>query len=138
LLEVFWATDNHCAQAWSRQYMSAIFYQNAEQKRLAEVTKARAAARAGRPITTAVLPLGTFYLAEDYHQKYRLRGQRDLMREFTAMYPNDADLVNSTAAARVNGFLGGNGTPELLEKEIAQYGLSPDGAARLRELVHRR
>jgi peptide-methionine (S)-S-oxide reductase len=135
---MFWATNNHCAQAWSRPYMSAVFYANDEQKRLALESRERAGARAGSRITTEVLPLGTFYLAEDYHQKYRLRGRHDLMREFQAMYPNDADFVNSTAAARVNGFLGGNGTPALLEKEIDSYGLSPDGAARLRELVKRR
>jgi len=135
---MFWSSDNHCAQPWSRQYISAVFYGNDEQKRLALATKERAAARAGRPITTEVAPLGTFYLAEDYHQKYRLRGRRDLMREFKSMYANDADFVNSTAAARVNGFLGGNGTPDLLEKEIDSYGLSAEGKARLRELAGRR
>jgi hypothetical protein len=118
--------------------MSAVFYHNDEQKRLALRTKEAAAARMGIPIKTPVLPRGTFYLAEAYHQKYRLRGQRDLMREFRAMYPDDADFVNSTAAARVNGFLDGNGSPELLEKEIDSYGLSPQGAARLRELVQSR
>ncbi len=135
---MFWGSDNHCAQAWSRQYMSAVFYGNEEQKKLALKTRDRAAARVGRPITTEVLPLGTFYLAEDYHQKYRLRSRRDLMREFQAMYPNDADFVNSTAAARVNGFLGGNGSATLLDKEIDSYGLSPEGTARLRELAKRK
>jgi peptide-methionine (S)-S-oxide reductase len=118
--------------------MSAIFYHNDQQQRLALKTKQAAAARTGLPITTPVLPLGTFYLAEAYHQKYRVRGRRDLMREFRAMYPDDADFVNSTAAARVNGFLDGNGSPELLEKEIDSYGLSPQAAARLRELVQSR
>jgi peptide-methionine (S)-S-oxide reductase len=117
--------------------MSAVFYHNDEQKHLALKTRDAAAARAGLPLTTQILPLGTFYLAEDYHQKYRLRGRRDLMREFQAMYPNDADFVNSTAAARVNGFLDGNGSPELLAKEIDTYGLSPQGAVRLRELAKR-
>jgi peptide-methionine (S)-S-oxide reductase len=46
------------------------------------------------------------------------------MREFRAMYPDERDFVNSTAAARVNGFLGGNGSRALLEKEIGSYGLS--------------
>ncbi len=135
---MFWGSDNHCAQAWSRQYMSAVFYANDEQQRLALQTRDRAAQRAGRPITTEVLPLQTFYLAEGYHQKYRLRGRREFMREFQAMYPNEADFVNSTAAARVNGFLGGEGSAELLDKEIDSYGLSPEAAAHLREYVRRR
>ena len=138
LLDLFWASTNHCGNGGSRQYMSAIFYHNDEQKRLAVQTKEAAAAMKRLPVTTQILPLGTFYLAEGYHQKYRLRGQRELMREFRAMYPDDADFVNSTAAARVNGFLDGNGSPELLEKEIDSYGLSAQAAARLRELVQSR
>ena len=125
-------------QPWSRQYLSAVYYGNEEQKRLALKTRERAAERAGQPVTTDVLPLGTFYRAEDYHQKYRLRCRRDLLREFKAMYPTEADFVNSTAAARVNGFLGGNGSPALLEKEIESYGLSPAGAASLREVAKRK
>jgi methionine-S-sulfoxide reductase len=138
LLDMFWATDNHCAQAWSRQYMSAVFYADEAQKDLALKTRDRTAAKLGQRVTTEVLPLGTFYLAENYHQKYRLRCQRAFMNEFRAMYPNEADFVNSTAAARVNGVLGGNGTPQLLGQEIDGYGLSPDLAGRLHEYVSRR
>ncbi len=54
------------------QYRSAIFYADAEQKRVAEaylaqLQKARAFAR---PIVTEVAPLKTFYAAEAYHQDY--------------------------------------------------------------------
>ncbi len=135
---MFWATDNHCAQAWSRQYMSAVFYADDSQKQLALKTRDRTAARLGQRVTTVVLPLGTFYLAEDYHQKYRLRNTWEFMNEFRTMYPNEPDFVNSTAAARVNGFLGGNGTLRLLDKEIDGYGLSPNLAGRLHEYVSRR
>lgn len=54
------------------QYRSAIFYHNAEQKRLAEEAKA-ALERSGRfqkPIVTEILELTEFYPAEDYHQNY--------------------------------------------------------------------
>jgi peptide-methionine (S)-S-oxide reductase len=136
LLEMFWATNNDCALSGSRQYMSAVFYHNDEQKRLALATRARAAARIGRPTAAAILPLDKFYLAEDYHQKYRLRARKELMREFKAMYPNDADFVNSTTAARVNGYLGGFGSAATLEKEIDHFGLSPDGAAWLWQRVN--
>jgi peptide-methionine (S)-S-oxide reductase len=118
--------------------MSAVFYADDAQKQLALKIRDRTAAKLRQRITTEVLPLGTFYLAEDYHQKYRLRSQRTFMNEFRAMYPNETDFVNSTAAARVNGFLGGNGTPQLLEKEIDSYGLSPILADRLYQYVIRR
>jgi peptide-methionine (S)-S-oxide reductase len=54
------------------QYRSAIFYENGEQKRIADAyiaqlgkTKAFA-----EPIVTQVVPLQAFYPAEGYHQNY--------------------------------------------------------------------
>jgi methionine-S-sulfoxide reductase len=134
LLEVFWATPNSCAQADSRQYMSAVFYHNDGQKKQALQTRDREAARRKMKIATAVLPIQTFYQAEDYHQKYLLRQHRDLLREFTAMYPEPAHLTASTAAARVNGYLGRHGSEALLLKEIGSLGLSPEGKETLLRL----
>lgn len=84
------------------------------------------------------MPAGTFWPAEDYHQKYHLRGQPLLLRELQAIYPNEADFVRSTAAARINGYLGGNGTLAQLEGELPLLGLTPEAGRRLRELVARR
>jgi hypothetical protein len=137
LLDIFWATHNPCARAGSRQYMSAVFYHSDAQKDLAQKSSAREAARHGAGLTTAILPLTAFYLAEDYHQKYALRNS-DLMREFRAMYPDERDLVNSTAAARVNGYLGRNGSPAALEQEIERFGLSAQACDTLRHSVQPR
>jgi peptide-methionine (S)-S-oxide reductase len=52
------------------QYRSAIFVANAAERRIAEATKARAAALLRKPIATLVLPAGAFYPAEGYHQDY--------------------------------------------------------------------
>ncbi|TAH50971.1 MAG: peptide-methionine (S)-S-oxide reductase [Chloroflexota bacterium] len=54
------------------QYRSAIFYHDAEQKRVAEGTiKALTEAHAFHdPIVTQVVPLDEFYPAENYHQDY--------------------------------------------------------------------
>jgi len=54
------------------QYRTVIFYHNEEQKRLAEKSKVAlsASGRFNKPIVTQILPASTFYLAEDYHQKY--------------------------------------------------------------------
>src|SRR5262249_25914037 len=113
---------------YSRQYMSAVFYHDEQQKETALRTRDREAARRGRNIVTPVVPLTAFYRAEDYHQKYNLRNRRELLREFAAMYPDDPrGFTDSTAAARVNGYLGGNGRLEDLEKEIDRLGLSPAG-----------
>lgn len=111
--------------------MSAVFYHDEEQKRLAEAAKAKHALDVDGPIVTPILPFSGFTLAEDYHQKYRLRGEDDLVAEFEAIYPRWDDVVDSTAAARVNSFLSGYGSLEQLEKEIESYGLSQGGRDRL-------
>jgi peptide-methionine (S)-S-oxide reductase len=114
--------------------MSAVFYHNDEQKRLAFQTRDEEATRRRAPILTELLPATTFYPAEDYHQKYMLRNHDALMREFRAMYPDERAFRDSTAAARVNGCLGGHGSRALLDKEIERWGLSPAAQAELREL----
>jgi peptide-methionine (S)-S-oxide reductase len=115
--------------------MAIIFFHNEEQKRLAMETKQRQAGRAKGKIFTEVVPFTAFYAAELYHQKYSLQQEPDLMKEFKAMYPETNDFTNSTAAARINGYLGGYGTVKVLQTEIDSYGLSPAGKERLLSLL---
>jgi peptide-methionine (S)-S-oxide reductase len=60
------------------------------------------------------------------------------MEEFTALYPDLTDFVNSTAAARVNGYLGGYGTLADLQTEIDDWALSPETREMLLEIVMNR
>jgi peptide-methionine (S)-S-oxide reductase len=135
LLEVFWKSHNPTSRASSRQYMSIIFYHDEEQKRLGLATRSREAANRNSRIHTEIVAYTEFYLAEDYHQKYRLQHEQDLMGEFRRMFPHMGDFVNSTAAARVNGYLAGYGTSQALEEEIDMLGLSEAGVRKLREIV---
>ena len=59
----------------SRQYRTAIWYANAEQREAIErhVAKLEASNDGARKVATAVEPLGEFYRAEEYHQKYMMR-----------------------------------------------------------------
>ena len=54
------------------QYRSAIFYRNADQKRIAEsyIKQLTDAKTFSRPIVTQVAKLPAFYRAEEYHQNY--------------------------------------------------------------------
>jgi peptide-methionine (S)-S-oxide reductase len=137
LLEVFWASHDPTRPAWSQQYASRIFYHDEEQRRLAQASKEQYEARCGCQVHTEIVPANEFYLAEDYHQKYRLRQSRTFMREFAAMYPDPADFVDSTAAARVNGYLGGYGTLADLQAEIDDLGLTPQAREELLDIVGR-
>ncbi len=138
LLEVFWRSHNPAQSPWSRQYMSIIFFHNEEQKRLAIETRDREALKRKGKIFTEIVPAGRFYPAEAYHQKYRLRRETDLMREFKAMYPNDTDFMNSTAAARLNGYLDGYGSLDVLQSELDSYGLSSEANQKLLKIAKRR
>jgi peptide-methionine (S)-S-oxide reductase len=57
------------------------------------------------------------------------------MREFRALYPEEEDFVNSTVAARVNGYLGRNGTLAALQAEIDGLGLPAASREKLLELI---
>lgn len=77
LLEVFWKTHdpttlNQQGADYGTQYRSAIFYHDADQKKLAEEYKDKLnqAAVYPRPVVTEVTAFSEFYPAEKYHQNY--------------------------------------------------------------------
>ena len=134
LLKHFWEGHDPTDSTNYRQYMSAVFYHDDEQRRLAEASRSDLSVRMNVEIRSRILPVKAFYSAEDYHQKYYLRQDRELMGEFSRIYPRVEDFVNSTAAARLNGYSGGYGTLARLEAEIGSFALS-EGA---REALVRR
>lgn len=64
MLDMFWKNHDPTSRC-TRQYMSAIFYRDEEQKRLAEESMARENKNRNGKISTKVLPLGEFYVAEE-------------------------------------------------------------------------
>ena len=78
LLEVFWRNidptvkDRQFCDVGS-QYRSAIFVAGAEERRLAEASRARVAERLGRRVETEIVEAGSFHPAEAYHQDYAKR-----------------------------------------------------------------
>jgi peptide-methionine (S)-S-oxide reductase len=126
LVGLFWQSHNPVAATRSRQYMSAIWYDTESQRDVIDATKDALQKRFEQNLTTRVRPLETFYEAEDYHQKYILQRHHGLMRRFEEMYPEFRGIVDSTAAARLNGFAAGHGTAALFDEEKADYGFALD------------
>jgi len=75
LLNVFWechdpTTLNRQGADKGSQYRSAIFFIGENQRTIAEQSKIAAQRFFKDPIVTEIVPLTTFYKAEDYHRKY--------------------------------------------------------------------
>lgn len=64
MLEMFWKNHDSTARC-TRQYMSAIFYNNEEQKKLAEDSMKAAQSSKIKKIQTVIVPATTFYDAEE-------------------------------------------------------------------------
>ncbi len=111
LLEVFWTHVNPTdagGQFVDRgsQYVSAIFYADETERRLAERSKQKLADTGvfAEPIVTEILPLGPFYTAEDYHQNYYKKNP-----------------------LRYKWYRAGSGRDEFLKKTWADAGFDFDG-----------
>jgi len=77
LLDAFFAmhdptTKNRQGPDVGSQYRSAIFFHSPEQESLARanVKRLEHERKFARPIVTEIVPAGTFWKAEEYHQRY--------------------------------------------------------------------
>ncbi len=75
VLDYFWHVHNPTqvggqGNDQGPQYRSIILYANDAQRAAAEKSKAQAQEEFRDPITTEILPLKKFWIAEDYHQDY--------------------------------------------------------------------
>jgi peptide-methionine (S)-S-oxide reductase len=137
LLDAFWTGHDPTHQNWSRQYASTIFVHNEEQRRLAELSKARITMDRGSTVYTEIVPYNGLTLAENYHQKHSLQQFPEFQDELKQIYASPVEFVASTAVARVNGYLGGEGSYEVLLKEKESLGLSSARQEELLSLMHR-
>ncbi len=137
LLDVFWDSHSPTSPPYSTQYKSVIFYHNEEQKKLAIEAKEQQELKPGLTIYTEIVPYSGFYLAEDYHQKYALRGVSDIAKELLSIYPDLDDFINSTAVTRLNGYAGAYGNVDELKENLDDFGLSEKAKQRLLEIANR-
>jgi peptide-methionine (S)-S-oxide reductase len=110
LLDVFYASHNPTtvngqAPDFGKQYRSAIFYTNDQEKQMAIAYK-DSLEKSGiykEPIATEISPLKTFWKAESYHQDYEKNNP-------------DNSYIRNVSIPRLNRFKAK--LPELLKKEI--------------------
>ena len=130
LARMFFAWHNPCSSPWSTQYRSAAFPRNADQRRILEEAAKDVADSKGKAVKTAIEDFTSFTLAEDYHQKYRLRRIHTALEEFEAMFPTTDAFLGSVAVTKANAYVGGYATSEDLRSDdpakgkLGQLGLS--------------
>ncbi|MCK5709840.1 MAG: peptide-methionine (S)-S-oxide reductase, partial [Deltaproteobacteria bacterium] len=105
--------------------------------KLARETRDEISSNLSEKVQTEIVFFDKFYMAEMYHQKYHLQGYEELMAEYRHIYPSLGDFVNSTSAARVNGFIGGYGEIAQFEEEFPLLGLSADKVVFLKDIIDR-
>ncbi len=134
-MELFWAQHRPVGRAWSRQYASIIFVHGEEQRRSAEKSKKREEERLQSKVSTEIRDFPSFWRAEDYHQKHRLRRESDLVEEVRALYPSEKAFVDSTVTARLNGYFGGHVDADRVRADLDRFGLSETGREYLLDFV---
>jgi peptide-methionine (S)-S-oxide reductase len=80
ILDIFWqahdpTTLNRQGADVGTQYRSAIYYETDAQRKIAEESKKKAAAKFEDPIVTEITKADIFYVAESYHQDYYRRNK---------------------------------------------------------------
>lgn len=124
LARIFLQSHNPCRSAWSRQYRSAAFPRDAEQRRVLEEAAAAYLEKSGREVLTDIEDYTGFTLAEDYHQKYRLRFVKPALAEYAELFPTTDAFLGSVAVTKANAFVGGYGKTGDLRDGLGALGLS--------------
>ncbi|CAO1425617.1 unnamed protein product [Diamesa hyperborea] len=123
LLKLFW--NNHeygLTRKQKRQYASLIFYHSVEQQEIAEQSrKEEIENRRNETIYTEIIEASQFYAAEDYHQKYRLQGHKNLAKEIGL---SSKLLQTSHVASKLNGYLVGIVSTQQYLEEVKDLGLT--------------
>jgi len=132
LLNLFWSCHSPHYRS-STQYMSAIFFSDPQQEK--EATESKKEMTINKEVFTKILPLDSWTNAEDYHQKYYLRGAGDVMDLLGCK--SDDELRDNHIATRINGYVDGKGKSSDFEKELASWNFPEEAKKKIREKVLR-
>ena len=123
LLALFWSAHKETGPNNSRLYQKGIFYHNEEQKKRAEASLRNQQKKNSLKITTTI-ERAQFRSGPEHDQKYYLRNNAKLWSEFKKQYPKTREITDSPAAAKVNGYLGGNSDKSHFKAHARLLGLS--------------
>lgn len=117
-----------------RQYISLLRFRGERQWETINRIKKEMEQELGEPIETDIGPFNNFILAEERHQKYYLKRYPRALEQLHEFFPSPDLLVNSTLAARLNGFVKGFGSRASLLDEIDTWEMDSWGEKKLLEI----
>lgn len=138
LLAIFLKEHDPFARSASAQYKAVLWTHGEAQAKRARKALAALARKHGREPKTEVRPAPRFWIAEDYHQKYYLRGKKGLLAALLGPGADGARVRESTLAARANGWVAGYGTAEQIAAEIDALELGEKAREALRRALGER
>lgn len=130
LLDVFWGEHDPLSGPMCSQYAAIVFAHDDEQERLARESRSRLEESLGRKVKTVIRRLDRFWPAEDYHQKYSLRGDPRLLALVRPFCPDETALRESPLAAKLNAFVAGDLGFDRLRARCAELGYEVEGSGR--------
>ncbi|OJF97145.1 peptide-methionine (S)-S-oxide reductase MsrA [Alkalibacterium sp. 20] len=128
ILQIYW--DSHDATKdrsfKGRQYLSLLIVHSTNQQETAEMLKNKWENRNGKRIGTEIQYDRPFYPAENRHQKYFLKRFPKAMGSILPLFPDHKNFMDSTIAARLNGFVRENGRLNDIKDEISEWQLTSE------------
>lgn len=134
LLHRFFAWHNP-HRAMPRQYRSVILAADEEQWAVAERVLDHYQRQSGSPMATVIEQLDTFYVAEDYHQKFYLQNRRDVVALLDAFYGSRQAWFVTRLAGQLNAIVGGELPLEEFQASITERGLTDEEIQLALEIV---
>jgi len=132
ILEAFWEQYTF-GSVLGGQYRQILFYEDDQQRAIAEHQLSDIEKKRGVKYNVRIQPVGSFYLAEGYHQKYNLRHEDGLMDAFSQY--GFLEFTNSHAASRLNAYVAGFLSGDSIMHELDTYDMSEDQKAIIRRNV---
>jgi len=128
LLSLFWKGHSPICRS-SAQYKSGIWFHNPEQEKKAKESMIEQEKKLSRKVYTDIESAATFYIAEDYHQKFEMQRYKNILQ--ILKFGSLKEMIDSPLATKLNGYYGGHGSMEQIMVEITKSGLNEEAKSKL-------
>ncbi len=135
LVRWFWDSINPQKLSENQRYQPAIFTTDEKQFKVAQRSVVEMEFKYKKELSALVQPLTDFDAAPLENQKYYLQNNPKVLAAIQPLFSDPETLLNSTAAARINSFLGGGATLDDLQQQWATVAALPGEPGELQSFL---